>query len=213
MHDHYATLGLKKGASKEEIKKAYRKLALEWHPDLNPSKEAEQKFISINEAYETLMEGKENVAAPKSTSGFQHVKKSPSEKRRDELRERMKKFAEKRQAEFRTERQEYRASKYFSLYKFWFYCEAYWYYAATVGCALAPIILSIVNKHWMWLIIPILPAIGIGASFYFKGVRLKKRADMLFGERENYSIQELNSFIFYTEPGGNGGFDPAGWNF
>ena len=52
--DFYEVLGLQKGASAEEIKKAYRKLALQWHPDRNKSADAEDKFKEINEAYEIL---------------------------------------------------------------------------------------------------------------------------------------------------------------
>lgn len=53
--DYYEVLGLNKGAGDEEIKKAYRKLAKKYHPDLNPGdKEAEQKFKEVNEAYEVL---------------------------------------------------------------------------------------------------------------------------------------------------------------
>ena len=53
--DYYEVLGLSKGASDEEIKKAYRKLAKQYHPDLNPGdKEAEVKFKEANEAYEIL---------------------------------------------------------------------------------------------------------------------------------------------------------------
>jgi len=53
--DYYETLGLKKGASEEEIKKAYRQLAKKYHPDMNPGdKEAEVKFKEINEAYSVL---------------------------------------------------------------------------------------------------------------------------------------------------------------
>jgi len=52
--DYYEVLGVSKSASQDEIKKAYRKLALEWHPDRNKSSEAETKFKEINEAYEVL---------------------------------------------------------------------------------------------------------------------------------------------------------------
>lgn len=53
--DYYEILGLQKGASKEEIKSAYRKLALQYHPDRNPdNKEAEDKFKEATEAYEVL---------------------------------------------------------------------------------------------------------------------------------------------------------------
>ena len=53
--DYYEVLGISKGASEEEIKKAYKKLARKYHPDMNPGdKEAEEKFKEINEANEVL---------------------------------------------------------------------------------------------------------------------------------------------------------------
>src|SRR3989337_4598464 len=52
--DYYDVLGVSKTSSADEIKKAYRKLALQFHPDRNKSKEAEEKFKEINQAYEVL---------------------------------------------------------------------------------------------------------------------------------------------------------------
>lgn len=60
--DYYDVLGIDKGASEGEMKKAYRKLALEWHPDRNKSAEAESKFREINEAYEVLSDAKKREA-------------------------------------------------------------------------------------------------------------------------------------------------------
>jgi len=55
MRDYYQTLGIPRNASQEEVKKAFRKLAMQYHPDRNKdNKEAEHKFKEINEAYEVL---------------------------------------------------------------------------------------------------------------------------------------------------------------
>ncbi|HRL09593.1 MAG TPA: DnaJ domain-containing protein, partial [Aliarcobacter sp.] len=53
--DYYELLEIEKTSDKATIKKAYRKLAMQYHPDKNPNdKEAEEKFKTINEAYQVL---------------------------------------------------------------------------------------------------------------------------------------------------------------
>ncbi len=56
--DYYKILGLARGASEEDIKKAYKKMALRYHPDKNKAANAEEKFKEIAEAYEVLSDPK-----------------------------------------------------------------------------------------------------------------------------------------------------------
>ena len=56
--DYYEILGVEKNASVDDVKKSYRKLAMQYHPDKNPdNKEAEEKFKEATEAYEVLSDG------------------------------------------------------------------------------------------------------------------------------------------------------------
>ena len=63
--DYYETLGVSKDATNEQIKKAYRKLALKYHPDRNQGdKGAEAKFKDISEAYAVLSDPEKRVPLP-----------------------------------------------------------------------------------------------------------------------------------------------------
>jgi DnaJ-class molecular chaperone len=74
--DYYGILGLTKDASEDDIKKAYRKLAMKHHPDRNQggdAKEAEEKFKEVKEAYETLSDSQKRAAYDNgSRNPFQH---------------------------------------------------------------------------------------------------------------------------------------------
>src|SRR5690242_56113 len=83
MADLYSTLGVAKDASDDDIKKAYRKLAMQYHPDRNGgAKEAEEKFKEITEAYDVLRDPQKRAAYDRygeaglrgsAGGGFHHV--------------------------------------------------------------------------------------------------------------------------------------------
>jgi molecular chaperone DnaJ len=83
MADYYSVLGVSRDASDEEIKKAYRKLAMRYHPDRNGgSKEAEERFKEITEAYDVLRDPNKRAAYDRygeaglrggGGAGFHHV--------------------------------------------------------------------------------------------------------------------------------------------
>src|SRR5688572_9283141 len=83
MADFYDALGVKRGASDDEIKKAYRKLAMQWHPDRNNgSQESEERFKQITEAYDVLRDSNKRAVYDRygeaglqggGGAGFHHV--------------------------------------------------------------------------------------------------------------------------------------------
>src|SRR5438067_12380342 len=69
--DYYKVLGVGKGASEEEIKKAYRKLARQYHPDRNPGdKQAEERFKEISQAHDVLSDAEKRKAYDRGTGPF-----------------------------------------------------------------------------------------------------------------------------------------------
>src|SRR6185369_1261075 len=83
--DYYEVLGVKKGASVEELKKAYRKLAVKYHPDKNPGdKQAEERFKEINEAYAVLSDPKKKAQFDQFGSSNFHQRYSQEDIFRDQ---------------------------------------------------------------------------------------------------------------------------------
>lgn len=76
--NYYEILGISSNATKEEIKKAYRKLALQYHPDKNKSTDAHERFIEINEAYLLIYDDEARAKYDREFKTYQ--KKAPAGK-------------------------------------------------------------------------------------------------------------------------------------
>nr|WP_279230626.1 DnaJ domain-containing protein [Criibacterium bergeronii] len=79
MKNYYEVLGLRQNATKDEIKKSYRALAMKYHPDVNSGDvDSEKKFREINEAYETLKDDKKRAEYDNKLSQSQFSEKEKS---------------------------------------------------------------------------------------------------------------------------------------
>lgn len=92
--DYYKILGLTKGADEKEVKKAYRKLARKYHPDLNPNdSEAEKNFKQINEANEVLSDPEKRKKYDQYGKDWQHAEEFEKAKSQRQSRSRSQKYS------------------------------------------------------------------------------------------------------------------------
>ena len=101
MRKYYEILGLKPGATKEQVRKAYRRMAMQYHPDVNPSPDARRKFTEVLEAYEYLT-GIRNARgrhfSQRETQDFYDLMRKRAEERaKARYRERVRQFRKKRE--------------------------------------------------------------------------------------------------------------------
>jgi hypothetical protein len=192
MVDYYSILGLPRGASKAQIKTAYRKLALQWHPDRNPSPGARQKFIQITEAYDALMEGKTfSFSRPFKAEPPKPKAKTEKDVRKEKILHEyellQKKFLEIRRYYNSPLRRAKLHKEEYDWIKRMFILSA--------SIFLAGILLPIIVQSMGVFILTFPLGLGFGVRFFFKAGRRKMKADMIFGKEEHYSRSELRDFF------------------
>lgn len=102
MNEYYKILGLQPGASKSDIKKAYRKLALKYHPDVYEGEGAQEKFVRITEAYQVLLGNRKfNSKVDNQTAQQEHEEnlRKARAKARADMRKRYSEFKKRQEKE------------------------------------------------------------------------------------------------------------------
>jgi hypothetical protein len=204
MPDYYSILGVSRSASKEEIKKAYRRLAMKWHPDHNPSPDAKQKFIQINDAYERLTENKpqyvyKRFTTKKPAPTRPKTSREMDEERTEKSRERVRRHAEQRREQFASLRKKFRDAPDAAAQKRKLLLEACTDLSLIVILFAVVILVGAVTQN---LPLPIfIGAFGLRAvtPYFISGRKKLDRIRMIYGKKENYTIAELEEVVFYNE--------------
>jgi hypothetical protein len=204
MQDYYSILGLRTGASKEEIKKAYRRLAMQYHPDKNPSPDARQKFIRITEAYDGLMAGKRFSSSFRVATQPKTPAKPAYRERDDKRHEKMAQMHEQMMQKFMQLRKEARSGNGYERRKKKAYLEIYLGFAFAGLILISGFLLPVFLSNGGIIIFTFPMGLGFGVVQFWKTGRKKMKTDMIFGEEAHYSYAELRDF--FTEirftPGG-----------
>ncbi len=117
--DYFKILELLPNADESSIKRAYRALAKKYHPDLNKTAEAKEKFLEINEAYEFLIDAKNRSTINESTVGDWRQKEYENiefRRMRDEMKEKARQYQRKRAEEKQLQFEMWQKSGFYDLY-------------------------------------------------------------------------------------------------
>jgi curved DNA-binding protein CbpA len=180
MADYYSILGLPQNASRDAVKKAYRRLAMQYHPDKNPSPDAKQKFILLTEAYDGLMSGKK--FSPFIKSGKTGTSSAAKPKSREDVRrEKMAAMYEAFQKRFLAIRQKYHDPLAKEAARKKVYSEVNLLFGLFGLTMIASILFPFLIGNPGLLIMSFPGGLALG--------------DMVFGEDEHYSFAELRDFF------------------
>ncbi len=180
MGQYFKILGLPENASKAQIKRAYRKLALQYHPDRNSSPEAHERFLQITEAYEML------TGAGQSNIPFvRYYRKTYQDEnfRRQTARERAQRQARMQYEEFCKNNEVFRKAWYYRP-TLWLVYVIYWLsWSFGIFLILSPATVSIyihVKGGYWWQGLFCIPLILAGLLVIHQSIRLKKEASPYF---------------------------------
>ena len=197
MANYYSILGLPQGASKDAVKKAYRRLAMQYHPDKNPSPDAKQKFILLTEAYDGLMEGKKFSSFTRTTKST--ASPAPKAKNREDIRrEKMAALYETFQKKYFAIRSRYTDPVVKEAARKKVYFEINFLFALFGLSIVGSILFPFLAGNPGILIVSFPAGLAIGVRFFWWAGRKKMKADMIFGEDEHHSFGELRDFFSTT---------------
>lgn len=187
MKDYYAILGVEDSANEEQIKSAFRKRAMEYHPDRNKAPDAHQKFVEITEAYEVLRD-------PNKRSRYDQMRRLGATQQAYEQSQRRDQSFYQWQQQARTRGSEYADMSYEefneAMMKAFAQMGAQAVYEVKLGCLrwvwiIAGALLGLAALV-MWRRNPILALVCIGFSAYFliKASSAKSQSKMHFHYRK-----------------------------
>lgn len=185
MGEYFNILGLPENASKAQVKRAYRKLALEYHPDRNSSPDAHERFLQITEAYEML------TGVRKRKNPFvRYYRKTYQDEsfRRQTARERARQQARMQYEEFCKNNEAFRNAWYYRPTQ-WLVLTIYWLgWCFGIFLIISPFAVSTyihLKGGFWWQGLFCLPLILAGLLVIHQSIRLKKEASPYFQQHSS----------------------------